>query len=308
MRKKEQGHIRSENVATEEPYRSFMDTMRQRRLSEGTAKSAAYAFGHLDAFLKGEGKEFCDITQDDLIRFRQLLADQGLAAMSSDLILQHVRRLFRWLAETGRIFLDPASDWSLPKPNRPLLDAPTEEQVAMLLRQPDVTTPLGMRDRAFMEVAYSSGARREELARVAIHDLNLEDGLMRIMGKGIKERMVPLGRQAVQWLRTYLDNARPVLARCQPSEERLWLNREGKPIHGSGLRMMLRVHSRGAGLPFISLHSLRRACATHMLRNGAHPVQIQTLLGHADLTSLSQYLRLTILDIRKMHSASKVGR
>jgi integrase/recombinase XerD len=180
--------------------------------------------------------------------------------------------------------------------------------MAALLRQPDISTPLGVRDRAFIEVAYSTGARRAELTGLTIHDLNLDAGLLRLMGKGRKERMVPLGRQAVQWLHTYLSDIRPRLARGRLDEDWLWLGQEGKPIQAAGLRMMLRVHSIRAGLKPVSVHALRRACVTHMLRNGAHPVQIQTLLGHADLTSLSQYLRLTIRDIRKMHAASKVGR
>lgn len=308
MRKKARGHNRSKVAAKAEPYRTFLETMRQRRLSEGTLNSAAFACGHLADFLHARGQSVCDVSEEDLNGFRQVLAEQGLVAMSTDLILRHVRRLFRWLAATGRIFLDPAKGWVLPKPDRPLLDTPTEEQMAALLRQPDVSTPLGVRDRTFIEVAYSTGARREELTGLTIHDLNLDDGLLRVMGKGRKERMVPLGTQAVQWLRTYLSDIRPRLAGGRLDEDRLWLGREGKPIQAEGLRMMLRGHSIRAGLPPVSLHSIRRACATHMLRNGAHPVQIQTLLGHADLTTLSQYLRLTIRDIRKMHAASRVGR
>jgi integrase/recombinase XerD len=308
MRKKVSGHNRSEAVAVKEPYCIFLDAMRQRWQGSGTVKSAVFSFGHLDAFLKGEGKAFCDITEEDLNRFRRLLTAKGLAVMSVDLILRHVRHLFRWLARTGRIFLDPAAEWVLPIPDRPLLDAPSEEQMAALLRQPDISTPLGVRDRAFIEVAYSTGARRAELTGLTIHDLNLDAGLLRLMGKGRKERMVPLGRQAVQWLHTYLSDIRPRLARGRLDEDWLWLGQEGKPIQAAGLRMMLRVHSIRAGLKPVSVHALRRACVTHMLRNGAHPVQIQTLLGHADLTSLSQYLRLTIRDIRKMHAASKVGR
>ncbi len=309
MRKKVPGHNRSEAVAVKQPYCTFLAAMKQRWQSDDTVKSACFSFGHLDAFLEAESKAFSDITDDDLNRFRRLLTEHGLAVLSVDLIFRYVRQLFRWLTRTGRIFLDPAADWVIPIPDRPLLDAPTEEQMVALLRQPDVSTPLGVRDRAFIEVAYSTGARRAELAGLKIHDLNLNDGLLRLMGKGRKERMVPLGREGVQWLQTYLTDIRPRLAALgRPDEDRLWLGHEGKPIQEVGLRMMVRVRSIRAGLKPVSLHSLRRACATHMLRNGAHPVQIQTLLGHADLTSLSQYLRLTIRDIRKMHASSKVGR
>lgn len=301
-------HSRSDEVAAAEPFCTFLETLRQRRQSENTLRSAGFAFGHLDVFLKTEGKDLSDIAADDLDRFRRLLTERGLAIMTADLVLRHVRRLFRWLAATGKIFLDPAALWSLPKPDRPLMDVPTEKQVARLLAQPDTTSPRGVRDRAWIETAYSTGARLEELGALTIFDPDFDRGLLRVMGKGRKERMLPLGKQAVHWLRQYLRDARPKLTRGRLNEERLWLGTGGRPLSGPAMRLVLRQHARAAGLPPLSPHALRRACATHMLRNGAHPVQIQLLLGHADLTTLSQYLRLTIRDIRKMHAASKPGR
>jgi len=156
---KTRGHNRKETVAAVEPYRAFLDALRQRRQSENTVTSACFAFAHLDEFLKAEGKELSDIGADDLDRFRRSLTERGLALMTADLVLRHVRRLFRWLAETGRIFLDPAALWCLPKPDRPLMDVPTEKQVIRLLAQPDITRPRGIRDRALIETAYSTGAR-----------------------------------------------------------------------------------------------------------------------------------------------------
>jgi len=299
---------RRESIAATEPYRGYLEHLRQRRQSENTARSACFAFMNLDAFLKDEGKTPADIAADDLDRFQRSLLDRGFAAMSADLVLRHVRRLFRWLAQTGRIFLDPAALWSLPKPNRPLMSVPTEKQVAALLARPDVSRARGVRDRAFIETAYSTGARLEELCRLTVHDPDLDRGLLRVLGKGKKERMLPLGKQAVHWLRVYIREAWPKLAKGRLNQDRLWLGTGGRAIAGTGLRMMLRQYCRPAGLTPISPHALRRACATHMLQHGAHPVQIQLLLGHADLTSLSQYLRLTIRDIKAMHAASKPGR
>ena len=302
------GRNRNETIAATEPYRAYLDTLRQRRQSEETLRSACFAFTHLDDFLKTTGKALQDITADDLDRFRRSMTDRGLAPVTSDLVLRHVRRLFRWLAKTGQIFLDPTAFWTLPKRNLPLLPVPTRKQVAKLLAQPDITRPRGIRDRALIETAYTTGARLEELGRLTIFDPDLDHGLLRVMGKGRKERMLPLGRQAVHWLRQYIRDARTKLTRGRLNEDRLWLGTGGRPISGPGIRIMLRQYARDAGLPHISPHALRRACATHMLQNGAHPVQIQLLLGHADLTTLSQYLRLTIRDIRAMHAASKPGR
>jgi len=302
------GRNRSEIISAMEPYRAFLDTLRQRRQSESTLQSACFAFTHLSDFLQTAGKALPDITADDLDCFRRSMIDQGLAAMTADLILRHVRRLFRWLAKTGQIFLDPTAGWSLPKPDRPLLKVPTGKQVTKLLALPDLTRPRGVRDRALIETAYATGARLEELCGMTIFDPDLDHGLLRVMGKGRKERMLPLGRQAVHWLRQYIRDARTKLTQGRLNEERLWLGTGGRPISGAGIRMMLRQYTRYAGLPHISPHALRRACATHMLRNGAHPVQIQLLLGHADMTTLSQYLRLTIRDIQAMHAASKPGK
>jgi integrase/recombinase XerD len=287
---------------------SYMNALRQRRQSENTLKSAGFAFGHLDVYLKSNGKTLQDILPDDLDRFQRVLIDRGLAATTVDVVLRHVVRLFHWLAETGRIFLDPAALWSLPKPKRPLQHVPTEKQIATMLARIDITRPRGVRDRALIETAYSTGARLEEICRLTIFDADLDRGLLRVMGKGRKERMLPLGRQAVHWLTQYIRDARTKLTTGKLNEERLWLGSDGRPISDAGIRMMFRLRSLAEKLPLISPHSLRRACATHMLHNGAHPMQIQLLLGHADLKTLSQYLRLTIKDIRKMHAASKPGR
>ncbi len=306
--KKMCGRNRRGVVASEEPYRTFLESLRQQRQSERTVDSAGFAFTHLAAFLASAGKGPIEVTTDDLDQFRQKLSNEGLAPMSADLILRHTRRFFRWLAQTGQIFLDPAALWSLPKPERPMMSAPTEKQVNDLLAQPDLSRPKGIRDRALIETAYSTGARLEELGCMTIFDPDLEKGLLRVLGKGRKERMLPLGRQAVHWLTEYIRGARPKLAAGKLNEDRLWLGADGRPISGPGIRVMLRQYARAAGLPPISPHSLRRACATHMLQHGAHPVQIQLLLGHADLSTLSQYLRLTIRDIRAMHAAGKPGR
>jgi integrase/recombinase XerD len=297
-----------ETIAAKEPYGDYLETLRQRRLSENTLQMAGYAFLRLEAFLQAEGKTPKDVALDDLDRFQRSLLQRGLAAMTVDAILRNTQRLFRWLARTGRIFLDPAALWSLSRPKRPLLSVPTEKQVAALLAQPAVAQTLGLRDRAFIETAYSTGARLNELAQLTIHDPDLDRGLLRVLGKGRKERLLPLGKQAVHWLRMYLREAWPKLAKGKLNRQNLWLATGGRRIAPDGLRQMLGHHCQAAGLPPILPHALRRACATHMLQHGAHPVQIQLLLGHADLSSLSQYLRLTIADIKRMHRQSKVGK
>lgn len=286
--------------------RIFLEALRQRRQSEATIRSVGFAFAKLDVFLKSARKELADVTSNDLDRFGHALAGQGLASLSVDLILRHVRRLFHWLAGTGRIFLDPSKGWSMPRPARLLPRVPTEQEVASLLAQPDLSHPRGIRDRALMEMAYSTGARLEELRRLTVFDADLAHGLLRVLGKGNKERMLPLGQEAVKWLREYVAEARDDLAEGKPRDF-LWPNRKGRPITGRAIRMLMSRYSRSAGLSPISPHALRRACATHMLQRGAHPIQIQFLLGHGDTGTLGQYLRLSIQDIRAMHAAGTPG-
>jgi integrase/recombinase XerD len=287
-----------------DPCQTFIQGLRDRRQSENSIRSSGFAFAHLKAFLSCSGMTLPDVTPDDLDRLGHSLVQKGLAVMTVHLILRHVRRLFHWLTETNRIFQDPGKGWSKPKAVRPLMTAPSVEQVLALLAQPDITTPRGIRDRAFLETAYSTGARLEELTQLSLRDLDLERGLMRVMGKGRKERMLPLGRESVSWLREYIGDARMKLAGDQAEDQgRLWLAKGGRPLSGRGIRWMLSRYARDAGLVSISPHALRRACATHMLRRGAHPVQIQHLLGHVDASTLNPYLRLTICDLQAVRSS-----
>jgi len=177
----------------------------------------------------------------------------------------------------------------------------------VLLGQPDVATPLGLRDRAILETMYSAGIRRQETLDLKVDSVDLERGVARVLGKGQRERMAPLGPAAVEWLGRYLAQARPRLAGAA-SGDALWLGKNGKPLSGAGLQDMLRAYRKAPNIvTLIGLHSIRRACATHMLRRGASPVTIQMLLGHADMKHLSQYLRLTISDLQRAHAASRVG-
>jgi len=182
------------------------------------------------------------------------------------------------------------------------MPVPGEEEVALVLARPDTSRPTGVRDRALLETAYGTAARLQELTRLRVGDLDLRGGTVRLLGKGNRERVAPLGRQAVQWLGRYLREARPALLRNRESEA-LWIGRSGRALGYAAVRTVLRVHSRGA----VSPHGLRRACATHMLRAGAHPVQIQALLGHASLRSLRHYLKVTIAELAAMHAASRLG-
>lgn len=295
-------------IADTKPYADYLADLRLHRRSPKTIKCASTNMKYLAAYLRNNRKELRDMTSDDLYRLRQTLEDADLAPTSVDSTLRQLRVFFRWLVETGEIFMDPYIGVKLPRPQPPELHAPTEKEMQKLLAQPDISNKIGIRDRALLEVAYSTASRLGELTRLKVTDPDLEKGVLRVYGKGSKERLVPLGRQAVRWLKTYLRDVWPKLIKGR-LHDRLWLgSRCGVPLDDSAIRSVLVLHSRAAGLGNIPPHAIRRACATHMLRGGAHPVQIQFLLGHANLKTLGHYLRLTIADIKKTHARSKPGR
>jgi len=286
---------------------SYLDGLKRRGYSARTLKTYAYALDELLSFFQPQALRLQDITAEGIESYRLHLVERGLSPATQELFLRAARGLFNWMEESGRLFLNPCRELVVRRPARRLLHVPTEDDVKTLLAQPDVDTPIGLRDRTMMEVAYSCGLRNEELVRLNVPDPDLATARLRVMGKGSKERVVPLGRHAVHWLRQYLDGAREQLL-DDTDEPALWINRFGDRFTSIGLRHMVRRYAFEAGLNGITPHGLRRACATHMLRRGAHPIQIQLLLGHADMKSLSQYLRVSIKDLIEMHRKSKPGR
>jgi len=174
-------------------------------------------------------------------------------------------------------------------------------EVLRILRTVPVDTPIHVRDRAMLEVLYSSGIRRQELIALAIDDLELEQGLVRVVeGKGGKDRIVPVGRHAVDWLRRYLSAARPVLVGRREEHGRVFVTRRGRPLDGSAVREAVRRWAKAAGIGKpVTPHTFRRSCATEMIRAGANPAHVRDLLGHGDFGSLGAYVRLVAQDLKE---------
>ena len=289
---------------------AYLSALKRRRYSVKTLQTYGNALQQFTSFLAAQGiDELHDVSAETVEAYRLHLIDRRLAPASLEVFMRAVRLLFNWMEETGQLFLNPCRSLVIPNPGRKLLPVPTEEDIRKLLAQPNVSMSKGTRDRALIEVAYASGARRDELVRMTIFDPDLNAQTVRIQGKGSKERVVPLGRHAVHWLKQYLDHARPKLLGGKIDQEALWLGNSGTPQGGQSINLQVKTHARAAGISVpVTLHALRRACATHMLQRGAHPVQIQMLLGHATMRHLSQYLRLSIRDIKAMHEKSRPGK
>ena len=287
----------------------YLAALTRRRYSPKTVQTYGLALRDFASFLAASGVQRPqDVSGEDVDAYRLHLVDRALADASLEVFLRAVRNLFNWLEASGRLFMNPCRGLLVHKHRRKLLAVPSEDDIRRLLAQPDISTPKGMRDRAMLEVAYATGARRDELVRMTFFDPDMQSQLIRIQGKGSKERVAPLGRHAVHWLQEYLTHARPKLLAGRIDEEALWLGNSGRPQGGQSMNLQAKTHARSAGIEIpVTLHALRRACATHMLQHGAHPVQLQMLLGHATLKHLSQYLRLSIQEIKAMHAQARPG-
>lgn len=251
-----------------------------------------------------------DVTLELLEEYRHRLSAAKYSPCTIDWSLRGVRLFFAWLTERGALFESPARELHIQKPVLRLGRVLTEKQVQSLLRAPDLSTPAGLRDRALLEVLYATGVRRAELVGLSVTGLDLDQQTMRVMGKGRKERVLPLGRHATEYLRRYVEQARPTFAPADdPSCDALWLTRFRRPMVPTSVNCLVARHAAAAGIPgSVGPHTLRRTCATHLLRNGAHPSSVAQLLGHSSLRSLSHYLKTTITDLMATHARTRPGR
>jgi integrase/recombinase XerD len=226
-----------------------------------------------------------------------------LAASTQAGRLVAVRMLFRWLTRTGHVLYDPAAHFSLPRQPRRLPKAVLSvSEVERVLARPDIARPLGLRDRAILELLYSSGLRRKELLGLGIGDVDFDRGIVRVReGKGGHERFVPIGERAVRWIAMYLDRARPRLTRDQDAGT-LFVNSRGRRIRPNRLTERLHQYVLGAGLGKSgSCHIWRHTTATLMHENGADIRDLQELLGHAAISSTQIYTHVAIRRLKEVH-------
>lgn len=234
---------------------------------------------------------------------------EPLGIRSQCVMLAPLKGWCRWLSRERYVQYNAAAELVLPRAPRLLPRAVlTPKQVERVMAQPDVGTVTGLRDRAMLEVLYSTGMRRMELMRLTLSDLDLEGGTVMIrQGKGRRDRYVPMGERACEWVRRYLDEARPDLMMRQ-DEWTLFLTEYGEGFSRNRTSGMVRRHMLLSGIERGSCHALRHACATHMLENGADVRFIQALLGHADLNSTQIYTHVAIGRLKQIHAATHPAR
>lgn len=223
-------------------------------------------------------------------------------ARSTARLLSGLRGFYRFLLREGDISADPTLRVELPQLGRPLPKALSEADVDALLAAPDIGEALGMRDRAMLEVLYATGLRVTELVSLSLEQLNLRQGVLRTFGKGNKERLVPLGEEALHWLARYLRDARGVLLAGKASDV-VFPSRRGDLMTRQTFWHRIKLHARQAGIAAsISPHTLRHAFATHLLNHGADLRTVQMLLGHSDLSTTQIYTHIVRARLQELHA------
>jgi integrase/recombinase XerD len=273
-----------------------------RRMSPNTLESYARDLALLGAFADKKGVQAVALARQDLEIFVRQLMSSGLSPRSVARAVACVRGFYKFLAVEQKRDRSPAEDLRPPRAWAALPKFLSLEEVDQLLAQPDTSTPRGLRDKALIEVLYATGLRVSELVSLRAGDLELEGGYLTCIGKGDKQRMVPLGQEAADWVRRYLREGRPALLR-RKSSPWLFVNaRDGGPLSRIGFWKVLREYGIKAGLPrSLSPHVLRHSFATHLLERGADLRMIQLMLGHADLSTTQIYTHVLEARLRSAY-------
>ncbi len=264
----------------------------ERGLSRNTVDAYRNDLSRLgEALTRKGGRDFLVATAADLSAHLRDLQRQGLSPRSSARALSAIRGFYDHLVASGERADHPAVNLLPPKLWKPLPKVLSEDEVERLLAAPDVATPLGLRDRAMLELLYATGLRVSELVGLTLPQLRLDVGFLIAFGKGNKERVVPVGEQAEHWVGRYLRDVRPDLARGRHLT--VFVNKNGDAMSRVGFWMLIKKHGLKAAIRAeISPHVLRHSFATHLLEHGADLRAVQTMLGHSDIATTQIYTHI----------------
>ncbi|HEY0874729.1 MAG TPA: site-specific tyrosine recombinase XerD [Vicinamibacterales bacterium] len=270
---------------------TYLEYLRDvRRMSPNTIESYARDLGQLAAFAETRGIDLEAIDRRELEAFVRSQMAAGQAPRSVARLVACVRGFYKFVAIEKKLPHNPAEDLRAPRAWAALPRFLSLEEVDRLLAQPDVNMPRGLRDKALIEVLYATGLRVSELVALRAGDLNLEDGYLTCIGKGDKQRMIPLGQEAIEWVRRYIRDGRPALLKKKTSPWLFVNARDGGALSRVGFWKVLKAYGTQAGISReLSPHVLRHSFATHLLDRGADLRMIQVMLGHADLSTTQIY-------------------
>jgi integrase/recombinase XerD len=282
--------------------REYLDHLRvERALSLNTLEAYGRDIGRLAAFAEARERSVLGLVQRDVADFIGTLRSQGLSPRSVARTVHGIRGFFRFAIREGRLDRDPMENLRAPRAFQALPRCLTPAQVEALLQAPDVATPLGVRDRAILEVMYATGLRASELTGLEERNVDLETGLVKVFGKGRKERLVPIGQVAARWVARFRVEARGRLLKGRSAAVLFVSNRGGK-LSRMGLWGIVRRHAVVAGVQrVLTPHVLRHSFASHLLERGADLRSLQAMLGHADISTTQIYTHITRERLRQLY-------
>ena len=246
--------------------------------------------------------EIGETSKMDVMAYLLSLWKQDLSAKTVARSVSVLRGFYRWLADEGVLRGNPLEDMESPRTTRSLPEVLSLDEVESLLNQPDPSNPIGMRDKAMLELLYATGLRVSEFVHLVLNNVNLEAGYLIVLGKGGKQRVVPMGQEALDWLRRYLEESRKRLLANRQSTL-VFVSQWGRGMSRQGFWKIVKKYSLMAGIrKNISPHTLRHSFASHLLEGGADLRSIQSLLGHVDISTTQIYTHVTRERLRKVHA------
>jgi integrase/recombinase XerD len=291
------------NVAESHYLQPFLDSL---WLESGLSKHTVEAYKRdliaFANFLAESETNLATATRQDILRYQSVRMREGRKVRSEARLLSSLRRFYRYLCREEVRDSDPTAQIESPRLGKTLPSSLTEAEVESLLDQPDVSLALGLRDRTMLEVLYATGLRVTELVSLTIEQLNMRQGLIRCIGKGNKERLVPLGEVALDWLQDYLLESRPLLLNGRLTDD-LFPTQRGKAMTRQAFWYLIKRYAFLADIDKeLSPHTLRHAFATHLLNHGADLRVVQLLLGHSDLSTTQIYTHVAKERLKGIHS------
>ena len=282
----------------------FLDALwMEQGLSDHTLAAYRADLRGMAMFLRKQARTLVTAQRADVLGYLTQRVKSGARPRTTARLLSSLRRFYQYMLREGCLKVDPSAQIDSPKLGRPLPKSLTETEVEALLEAPNDTRLLGLRDRTMLELLYASGLRVSELTALPVSQLNLRQGVLRVVGKGNKERLVPLGEEAGDWLVRYLDQARPALLQGRTSDA-LFVTQRGSAMTRQAFWYLIKRYARIAGISTnLSPHGLRHSFATHLLNHGADLRVLQMLLGHSNLSTTQIYTHVARERLKGVHSA-----
>jgi integrase/recombinase XerD len=282
---------------------AFLDGIwMERGVSENTLSSYRQDLMQFNQWLLDQQTTMLAVRKNDIEAYLAFRLMRKISARSTARLLSCLRGFYQYQLRESRISLDPTLDIDSPKMGRPLPKSLSEQDVEALLNAPDTDEPLELRDKAMLELLYASGLRVTELITLQVGQLSVNQGVVRVMGKGSKERLVPTGEEALDWLQRYMKDGRPALLGARMSDTR-FPSRRGAVMTRQTFWYRIKIYAQRAGIrQSLSPHTLRHAFATHLINHGADLRVVQLLLGHSDLSTTQIYTHVAKERMKDLHA------